>query len=128
MGIRIIQKGNLVKTTTFLTNVSDWSKFRKTLDKFGEMGCDALKENTPRDSGVTADSWEYFVDINKAGASIKWVNNSFTEIGHIPIVILLQYGHGTRNGGFVQGRDFINPAMEPVFDYIVSWLDHHLKD
>ena len=111
-------KGDWKKTYKFLEKVTDIVGY-SILDKYGQMGVDALASATPKDSGVTADSWSYSITKEGEDITITWSNNSKTDTG-IPIVILLQYGHGTRNGGYVQGRDFINPAIKPVFDRIAE--------
>lgn len=88
------------------------------LDKFGKAGVEALALNTPVDTGKTANSWYYTIEINKNSAVISF-NNSNIQNG-VPIAIILQYGHGTRHGGWVEGRDYINPAIQPIFDQIVN--------
>lgn len=87
------------------------------LDSLAQEGVRALEKNTPKESGYTAGSWSYKINRSKNNCSISWTNGSTTKTG-TPIVILLQHGHGTGTGGFVQGRDFINPALRPVFDKI----------
>lgn len=88
--------------------------------KYGQMGVAALATATPEDSGKTAESWTYEI-VDRAGYySIKWLNLNVEEPGHIPIAAIIQYGHGTKEGVFVQGKDYINPAMRPIFDQIVA--------
>lgn len=90
---------------------------RVDLEKYGRMGVKALKEATPKDSGETANSWFYVIThdtVNKR-YDISWYNDNI-EDGWFPIAIMLQYGHATANGGYVKGRDYINPALQPVFD------------
>lgn len=91
---------------------------RSALEAEGERGKRALAAATPRDSGVSASSWGYKIDQNRGGLSIIWTNSNVK--GGVPLVVMLQYGHGTGTGGYVQGRDFINPAMKPVFDRIAD--------
>lgn len=95
----------------------------RILSKYGEMGVLALSRATPEDSGETARSWSYEIEKTDSGYRLVW-NNSNVNKG-VPIAIILQYGHGTRNGGYVQGRDYINPALVPVFDGIAadSWKE-----
>ena len=81
------------------------------------MGVDALRAATPVDTGITADSWSYEVKATPWKVQIFWTNSNVTPQG-TPIVILLQYGHGLSNGGYVQGMDFINPATRPIFEHI----------
>ena len=87
---------------------------RSVLDAYGAEGVRALASATPVDSGLTAESWDYHVSVTRDSYSITWTN-SHVEDGR-PIAILLQYGHGTGTGGYVAGRDYINPALKPIFD------------
>lgn len=115
--IKIRQKGDFSKTTKYLERVSDAAR-RIDLDKFGRAGVAALASATPVDTGLTANSWSYEIKKSKGVYSISF-NNSNIQNG-VPIAIILQYGHGTRNGGWVQGRDYINPAIQPIFDEITN--------
>lgn len=90
------------------------------LDRLALDGVYALASSTPIDSGITSDSWGYELITNKNSFGIQWINDSIDN--GVPVVILIQYGHGTKSGGFVQGRDFINPAMQPIFDKISQTL------
>lgn len=108
--------GDFRKTNLFLKRMSEGEIF-KTLDKYGHEGVIALASMTPKETGITAESWNYEVEVTPRSASIIW-GNSHIEEGR-PIAVLLQYGHGTRNGGWVEGRDYINPALRPVFDRIL---------
>lgn len=111
------QSGDFSKLTTFLEKAK--RPFRMgELDKYGKEGVAALSSATPVDSGKTASSWYYEIT-NKNGSIKITFHNSNIQNG-IPIAIILQYGHGTRTGGWVQGRDYINPAIQPVFDRIVD--------
>ena len=116
--IKIEHKGNFKHTERFFKSVKEEQIFSK-LDSYGKLGVIALAMNTPVDTGKTASSWSYEIRHDSRNVSICWKNDNMTKTG-IPIVILLQYGHGTRNGGYVQGRDFINPAIQPVFDEIAE--------
>ena len=111
------QKGDFSKLTSFLERAKESVKIGD-LDKYGREGVAALSSATPIDSGKTANSWNYEI-INKNGSVTISFNNSNIQNG-VPIAIILQYGHGTKNGGWVQGRDYINPAIQPVFDEIVD--------
>lgn len=111
------QKGDFSKLTGFLEKAKQAVRIGD-LDKYGREGVAALKSATPIDSGKTAESWYYEI-INKDGSSTIAFNNSNIQNG-VPIAIILQYGHGTRNGGWVEGRDYINPAIRPIFDKIVN--------
>ena len=131
MGKRIIikQKGDWKKTHKLLQKIVGLDEkgaeahYVSSLNKYGQMGVDALKAATPVDSGLTANSWGYEIRTSREMGyySIIWTN-SHVEKGWANIAILLQYGHGTRNGGYVQGRDYINPAMRPIFDEIARKL------
>lgn len=105
--------GSFDNTERFLNKILHGDIFA-TLERFGQEGVEALSSSTPKDSGLTASSWTYEVLREKGSWSIIW-GNTHIEDGR-PIAILLQYGHGTGTGGFVQGRDYINPAMRPIFD------------
>ena len=111
--IKIIHKGSFKNTEKFLANNEEMD-ITDILKIYGEAGVKALSENTPKDSGETADSWDYEIVEDKDGWRIFWTNSNVNK--GIPIAILIQYGHGTGTGGYVEGRDFINPALQPVFD------------
>lgn len=114
--------GKLKKTEKFLSKMSKFD-IRRILNKYGEEGVHALAENTPVRSGETASSWRYKVSINNGIATVTW-SNTHVEKG-VNIAIILQYGHGTRNGGYVQGIDYINPALKPVFNALAeeAWME-----
>jgi hypothetical protein len=111
------QKGDFSKLTRYLQRAKEVVHL-SDLDKFGKEGVNALAAATPKDSGKTASSW-YYVITHKNGSSSISFQNSNIQNG-VPIAIILQYGHGTRNGGYVQGRDYINPALQPIFDRIAD--------
>lgn len=90
----------------------------RSLNSYGQEGVNALAAATPRDSGLTANSWSYKVEKSRGSYSIEWINSN--TVNGTPVVIMLQYGHGTGTGGYVIGRDFINPAIKPTFDRIAS--------
>jgi len=90
----------------------------RILNHYGQKGVDALAANTPVDTGLTAKSWGYKIVQNGSGVSIIWTNSNV--IDGAPIAILLQYGHATGTGGYVEGRDYINPAIQPIFDEIAE--------
>lgn len=115
--IRFRQKGDFSKLTRFLEKVKETVRLGD-LDKYGREGVAALASATPVDSGQTANSWYYKI-VNKNGSATITFYNSNIQNG-VPIAIILQYGHGTRNGGWVQGRDYINPVIQPIFDKIVN--------
>lgn len=115
--IEFRHKGNFSKTTRFLEKAKGFAKM-SDFDKYGKEGVAALKSATPVDTGLTANSWYYTIERKNGSVSIVF-NNSNIQNG-VPIAIILQYGHGTRNGGWVQGRDYINPAIQPIFDKITE--------
>lgn len=110
-------KGSFKKTENFLRKMAQKELF-KSLERYGQEGVAALESATPVDSRKTAASWSYKVTSSKGQHSIEWTNSHV--VAGTPVAILLQYGHGTGTGGYVQGRDFINPAMKPVFDKIAD--------
>ena len=110
-------KGDFSKTTRFLENAKR-VVHASDLDKYGKAGVAALASATPTDSGLTANSWYYKIEITKATITISFHNSNIQN--GVPIAILLQYGHATRNGGWIEGRDYINPAIQPIFDSITQ--------
>ena len=110
-------KGNFSKTSRFLDKVRNTARLMN-LDKYGREGVAALASATPKDSGLTANSWYYEI-IRKDGVVQISYNNSNIQNG-VPIAIIIQYGHGTGTGGWVEGRDYINPAIQPIFDKIAN--------
>ena len=115
--ISIRHKGDFSKTTRFLKNAKSRARI-SNLDAYGKEGVAALASATPVDSGLTANSWYYKIDY-KEGTTTLSFHNSNIQNG-VPIAIILQYGHGTRNGGWVRGRDYINPSVRPIFDKIAE--------
>ena len=111
------QKGDFSKTEKFL-NIISKKLYYRNLQKYAEQGVAALASATPIDSGTTANSWNYEIRQTKNSVSIYWTNSNVNK--DVPIAVIIQYGHGTRNGGYVQGRDYINPAMRPIFDKIAE--------
>ena len=116
--ITITNNGNFSKTNSFLQKALDSSKVDQ-LDKFGRQGVKALSAATPEDSGKTAGSWSYDIKRKKGLATLTFYNSHVEE--GVNIAIILQYGHGTRHKGWVEGIDYINPAIRPVFDNIVEF-------
>lgn len=111
--ISITNKGDFAKTFKFL-NSSKKINVDDILNKYGKEGVSLLSKNTPIDSGKTSSSWSYKIEKSKGNTSINWFNSNVVNGANI--AILLQYGHGTQNGGYVSGRDYINPALLPLFD------------
>ena len=115
--IRITHKGNFNRTEKFLIGAKNL-KIRSILDRYGREGVNALASATPLDSGKTADSWDYTVEMSGGSYAIYWSNSNVNK--GVSIALILQYGHGTGTGGYVQGRDYINPAIKPVFDALAD--------
>lgn len=115
--ISATSKGSFKNTEAFLRKLSKLD-YRKILESSAKQGVKALQSATPEDSGLASDSWDYEIATFSGGARITWTNSD-VENG-FPVAIMLQYGHGTGTGGYVQGRDYINPAMKPVFDQIAD--------
>jgi hypothetical protein len=111
------QKGDFSKLTRYLERVKKGIRI-SDLDKYGQQGVQALAAATPVDSGKTANSWKY--EIINGSDSIRIIFSNTNINNGVPIAIILQYGHGTRNGGWVEGRDYINPAIQPIFDAIAN--------
>lgn len=115
--IRFSASGNTDRTDAFLDAMIRGDQY-DNIDKFAEEGVNALRAATPRETGETADSWTYEVDRSGGGVTIWWINTH--DVGGFNVAIGLQYGHGTGTGGWVQGYDYINPALKPVFDRIAN--------
>lgn len=115
--IKFKQKGDFSKLTKFLEKTKEAVKL-EDLDRFGKAGVSVLASATPVETGLTANSWYYKIERDNGSATISFHNSNIQN--GVPIAIILQYGHGTRNGGWVQGRDYINPAIQPIFDQIAN--------
>lgn len=111
--ISVTHKGNFQKTDRFLHNIIGAHYMRK-LRHYGVMGVEALKAATPKDSGETAQAWSYEIEEQPGRTAIYWRNSNV--VNGTNIAVILQYGHATRNGGFVEGIDYINPAIKPIFE------------
>jgi hypothetical protein len=115
--ITVSSDGDFKNTEAFLKRMVGNTLF-SALGRYGAEGVSALSAATPSDSGETARSWSYEILVDAKSTSIIW--NNTNVVNGVPIAILIQHGHGTRNGGYVQGRDFINPALRPLFDRIAN--------
>lgn len=111
--VRFRQKGDFSKLSNYLNRVKEVAKI-SDLDRFGKAGVDALAAATPVDTGKTADAWSYEITHRRGVATISFHNSNINK--GVSIAIILQYGHGTRNGGYVEGVDYINPALQPLFE------------
>lgn len=119
------QEGDFKHLTNFFEKAKEIVKFG-TLDKYGRMGVEALKSATPSATGETAKSWYYKIEQESWGVKLLFCNENLTPEG-TPIAILLQYGHATRNGGYVQGIDYINPIVVPIFEEIADSAWREIK-
>ncbi len=115
--IRFRQRGDFSKLTKYLERVKETVK-NGDLDRYGREGVAALASATPVDTGLTAQSWYYKIERGNGSVTISFHNSNIQN--EVQIAIILQYGHGTRNGGWVEGRDYINPAVQPVFDRLAN--------
>lgn len=115
--IRVHSSGDFNRTRAFLHRLKSKEMYRD-LNRFGKMGVDALAAATPRASGETANAWTYQIKHSRSGTTISWDNTN--ENDGQKVAILIQYGHGTGTGGYVVDKDFINPAMGPIFDKIAQ--------
>lgn len=111
------QKGDFKNTKAFMKALKN-NDFFNILDQYGRRGVEALRQATPKDTGKTSESWDYEITKTDGSVSITWTN-SYAPYG-IPVAVLIQYGHGTRTGGYVQGIDYINPTLKPIFDEIAE--------
>lgn len=116
--ISIRTKGSFDKTEKMLKK-SLGRDYRSILEKYGQQGVLALTAATPIDTGLTALSWDYEIEQRSDYISVVWKNTNVQK-GYCNVAIILQYGHGTRNGGYVEGRDYINPALQPIFDQLAD--------
>lgn len=117
--ITLKSSGNFNKSLAFFNRLKGIDK-TSILNEYGKKGVEALRAATPVDTGKTADSWDYEVTITGAGAKITWSNSNRND--GVNVAIILQYGHGTRGGGYVKGIDYINPALKPIFDEMAATI------
>lgn len=117
MRVNFEVSGGFTKTERFLNRMKR-REYLNVLDEFGRDGVQALRNATPVYSGATAEAWDYEIKRTRNYTEIVWTNSNIND--GVPIAVILQYGHGTGTGGYVQGRDYINPAIRPVFDKIAE--------
>ena len=117
MRVKFEVSGGFTKTERFLNRMNR-REYLNVLDEFGRDGVQALRNATPVDSGATAEAWDYEIKRTRNYTEIVWTNSNVND--GVPIAVILQYGHGTGTGGYVQGRDYINPAIRPIFDKIAE--------
>lgn len=120
--ITFIHKGDFSKATRWFENIKQ-NVHLSILDKYGKEGVAALASSTPKDSGLTANSWGYKIEHSSGSDKIIFENSNINK--GVNIAIILQYGHGTGTGGWVEGRDYINPAIQPLFD---TWADEAWRE
>jgi hypothetical protein len=123
--VSVTSTGSFKNTTSFLEFMKSGKMFN-VLDRYGRIGVGLLSNATPRDTGETATSWGYKLGRAKGIYSVNWFN-SHTE-NRVNIAVIIQYGHGTGTGGYVQGKDYINPALRPLFDKIVEDIWRQVRD
>lgn len=120
--VKFRSSGDFDKSMRFLEKMYQ-KKYLNQLDYWGELGAQALSSATPIDSGTTAASWNYEIVEESGKTTLHWTNSNINK--NVNIAVILQYGHGTNHGGYVVGRDYINPALRPIFDKIAedAWLE-----
>lgn len=118
------QKGDFSKTFAYLKKVQRGIDI-KTLEKFGEEGVAALTAATPKDTGLTASSWKYGIQQSKESITVSFYNTNIQN--GVPIAVILQYGHATKSGYWVEGIDYINPALKPIFEKMASKVWEEVK-
>lgn len=112
--VQMSEKGDFKKTFKFLKAMQE-KKFLSNLNKYGERGVQLLSENTPRDTGLTASSWYYKIEDDGETLTLTWYNSNVKK-DYFNVALMFQYGHATKNGGWIEGIDYINPALKPLFD------------
>ncbi len=117
MGIHITCSGDLSKTMKFLNRLQN-KEYLNILSTYGKRGVEALRAATPKDTGKTADSWYYEIKQDRNKTVISWCNSNVND--GVVIAAILQYGHGTNSGAYVEGTDYINPAMKIIFDALAN--------
>ena len=115
--IKVKQRGHFKKSDIFFDKALTAAQC-KNIERYAQMGVEALRDATPKDTGLTADSWYYEIDYSDGHLTINWLNTNVSD-GY-NVALLIQYGHGTRNGGYVAGIDYINPALRPIFDALAD--------
>lgn len=120
-GVTFTSKGDFSKTLKFLNKLTNQAPVMAILNKYGKLGVDALRSATPVESGATAAAWDYEIEMGQGQARVIFTNSNLGD-DWFPIALGLQYGHGTGTGGWVEGRDYINPAIQPVFEQLADAL------
>lgn len=117
MSISFTQKGDFSRTEKFL-NFALGKSYLNVIEKAGRDGVEALRAATPKKTGKTANSWYYEIEKQDGKITLSFLNSNI--VNYVPIAIILQYGHATKNGGWVEGRDYVNPALQPIFDKLAN--------
>ena len=125
MPIRVKVHGSFDNSRSWLQRLRE-EKYLRVLDAAGRAGVAALESETPKDTGATSSQWRYEIVRNQNGVSVHWTNDSLGD-GWYPVAIGLQYGHGTGTGGWVEGQDYINPAMRPIFETIANNVSKEIQ-
>lgn len=115
--IKVKQRGKFRKANIFFDKMLTISQYRN-IESYARRGVAALRDATPKDTGLTANSWYYEIKQTNNGITIEWLNSNTS--GEYNVALMIQYGHGTKNGGYVAGIDYINPALKPIFDEIAD--------
>lgn len=115
--LKVKHRGNFKNIDRFLNRIQN-REYLNNLEDYGKLGVEALRASTPKDSGKTADSWVYAIEEGDESTSIVWTNTN--ENDGVNVALILQHGHGTGTGGYVEGIDYINPAMRPIFQHIAD--------
>ena len=123
--VQMSEKGDFKKTFKFLKAMQE-KKFLSNLNKYGERGVQLLSENTPRDTGLTASSWYYKIEDDGETLTLTWYNSNVKK-DYFNVALMLQYGHATKNGGWIEGIDYINPALKPLFDEMENDIWEEVK-
>lgn len=116
--VQITSRGDFKRTEKFFMWLTKGKAYRHVLEKYGQRGVEALRQYTPKDTGKTSESWYYEIITSKNELDIVWKNSNINK--HVNIALILQYGHATRNGGWVEGVDYINPALRSVFEALAD--------
>lgn len=125
--IKFRNKGDFSKTEKFFRDNGSGlfknDRLRSGLEAVAQKGVEALREATPKATGKTSESWSYSIDMKKGSITISWSNSNVNNGANI--AMLIQYGHGTKQGRWIEGRDYINPALKPIFDKIAdeAWVE-----
>ena len=122
--IKISASGDYSKTLTYMKKIKEF-QYMNFLRYLGERGVEALRESTPKATGKTSESWRYKIKRSKNQTIISWENTNIVDGTHVALVLL--YGHVTKSGGFIEGTDYVTPAIKPLFDNFITEIDNYLE-